>query len=78
MGRDVFLRLAVEADVIVDSCEPKYLDSLGLGYDDVSQVSPSIIFATISPFGQDAPYSDLCGYGHDCPCFWGACVEQRV
>ena len=58
VGRDVFLRLAVEADVIVDSCEPKYLDSLGLGYDDVSQVSPSIIFATISPFGQDAPYSD--------------------
>ena len=59
MGRDVFLRLAVEADVIVDSCEPKYLDSLGLGYDDVSQVSPSIIFAAISPFGQDAPYSDF-------------------
>ena len=45
--------------MIVDSCEPKYLDSLGLGYDDVSQVSPSIIFAAISPFGQDAPYSDF-------------------
>ena len=59
MGRDVFLRLAVEADVVVDSCAPKYLDSLGLGYDDVSQVSPSIIFAAISPFGQDAPYSDF-------------------
>ena len=59
IGRDVFLRLAVEADVIVDSCEPKYLDSLGLGYDDVSQVSPSIIFAAISPFGQDAPYSNF-------------------
>ena len=71
IGRDVFLRLAVEADVVVDSCAPKYLDSLGLGYDDVSQVSPSIIFAAISPFGQDSPVQRLCGDGLDCPCFWG-------
>lgn len=57
-GRDLFLRLAKGADVIIDSSEPRYLDSLGLGYERVSEVVPDIIFASVSPFGQDAPYSD--------------------
>ena len=57
-GRDLFLRLAAGADVIIDSSEPKYMDSLGLGYERVSEVTPDIIFAAVSPFGQDAPYSD--------------------
>lgn len=58
MGRELFLRLAAQADVIIDSSEPKYLDSLGLGYERVSEVAPDIVFAAVSPFGQDAPYSD--------------------
>lgn len=58
-GRALFLRLAATADVIIDSSPPKRLDSLGVGYDAVSQASPQIIVASISPFGQDAPYSDL-------------------
>ena len=57
-GRDLFLRLAGQADAVIDSSPPKYLDSLGLGYARVSEVAPDIIFAAISPFGQDAPYSD--------------------
>ena len=56
-GRDLFLRLTEEADVIIDSSESRYLDSLGLDYDRVSEVAPDIIFASISPFGQNAPYS---------------------
>lgn len=56
-GRSLFLQLAEEADVIIDSSEPRHLDSLGLGYCQVSEVAPDIIFASISPFGQDAPYS---------------------
>ena len=58
-GRSLFLRLAAAADVIIDSGPPKRLDSLGVGYAAVSQASPQIIMASISPFGQDAPYSDL-------------------
>ena len=57
-GRDIFLRLAEQADVIIDSSKPRWLDSLGLGYERISKVAPDIIFASISPFGQDAPYSD--------------------
>ena len=57
-GRDLFLRLAAGADVVIDSAPPKYLDSLGLGYERVSEVAPSVIFAAVSPFGQDAPFSE--------------------
>ncbi len=57
-GRDLFLRLAEGADVVIDSSAPKYLDSLGLGYERVSEVAPDIIFAAVSPFGQDAPFSE--------------------
>ena len=57
-GRDLFLRLAENADVVIDSNPPQYLDSLGLGYERVSQVAPGIVFAAISPFGQNAPYWD--------------------
>ena len=50
-GIDLFLRLAKNADVVIDSNPPQYLDSLGLGYERVSQVAPGIVFAAISPFG---------------------------
>ena len=57
-GRDLFLRLAEGADVVINSCSPKYLDSLGLGYERVSEVAPDIIYTAVSPFGQDAPFSE--------------------
>lgn len=57
-GHSLFLRLAARADVIIDSSAPKHLDALGLGYKQVSELAPGIIYAAISPFGQDAPYSD--------------------
>ena len=57
-GRDLFLRLVENADVVIDSSPPQYLDSLGLGYERVSQVASGIVFAAISPFGQNAPYWD--------------------
>lgn len=57
-GRDAFLRLAATADVVIDGGAPKRLDGLGIGYAAVSRVAPGIVMAAISPFGQDAPYSE--------------------
>ncbi|MCH7626493.1 MAG: CoA transferase [Chloroflexi bacterium] len=56
-GRRLFRELATSADVIVDSFPPGLLDGLGVGYQAISQIRPSIIMAAISPFGQDMPYS---------------------
>ena len=57
-GREVFERLIARADVLVDGAPAGHLESLGLGYSDVRRVSPSIVMASITPFGQDGPYSD--------------------
>jgi crotonobetainyl-CoA:carnitine CoA-transferase CaiB-like acyl-CoA transferase len=42
----------------VESYDPGYLDSLGLGYADLERVKPDIILTSITPFGQSGPYSD--------------------
>ena len=57
-GREVFERLIARADVLVDGAPAGHLASLGLGYSDVRQTSQSIVMASITPFGQDGPYSD--------------------
>ena len=57
-GRDVFERLIARADVLVDGAPAGHLESLSLGFADVRRTSPSIVMASITPFGQDEPYSD--------------------
>jgi len=57
-GRDLLLRLARSADFLVESFRPGFLDSLGLGYEDLRIVNPHLIYVSITPFGQDGPYRD--------------------
>jgi len=45
----------------VESSPPGHLDSLGLGYADLEQLNPSLIMTSITPFGQDGPYSQYLG-----------------
>ena len=58
MGRDIALRLAAEADVVVENFSPRVMPSLGLGYDAISAVNPDVIMVSISNFGQTGPYRD--------------------
>jgi crotonobetainyl-CoA:carnitine CoA-transferase CaiB-like acyl-CoA transferase len=60
-GRCILRRLAQDADVIVESFRPGYLSSLGLGYDDLQQLNPGLVMTSITPFGQDGPYSQYQG-----------------
>lgn len=55
-GRQLFKRLAAKADVVIESFSPGYMDSLGLGYEALSKLK-NLVFTSISPFGQDGPYS---------------------
>lgn len=57
-GREVFQRLAPTADVVIDSLAPGYLDALGIGYEGLRAVVPTIVMAAITPFGQGGPYRD--------------------
>lgn len=57
-GQDIFRRLVRSADFVLESFPPGYMDSLSLGYSSLQEINPRIIFASITPFGQDGPYKD--------------------
>jgi len=61
-GRDVFMRLAAKADVIVENFRPDVKDRLGIGYEAVRKINKRIVYASISGFGQDGPYRDRPGF----------------
>ena len=54
-GKDVFLRLAEKADVVMENFTPGTMESLGLGYDVLSARNPRLIYAATSGFGQTGP-----------------------
>ena len=60
-GREVALRLAETADVIVENFRPGVMTRLGLGYEDVKAINPGIIYASGSGYGSNGPYSHLPG-----------------
>jgi crotonobetainyl-CoA:carnitine CoA-transferase CaiB-like acyl-CoA transferase len=61
-GRAVFMALAKRADVVVENYRPDVKQRLGIAYDDVKAVNPRIVYASISGFGQDGPYSKRPGF----------------
>jgi formyl-CoA transferase len=61
-GRDIFLKLAARADVIVQNFRPSTFDKWGIGYDHCRQVKPDIVYVSISGFGQFGPDHDRVGY----------------
>ena len=56
-GRALLLRLVGTADFLVESSLPGYMQSLGLDYDSLQAVNPGLVMVSITPFGQDGPYS---------------------
>ncbi|NWG75782.1 MAG: CoA transferase, partial [Rubrivivax sp.] len=57
-GQQILTRLAQTADFILESFAPGYLDDLGIGYMELSQVNPRLVMTSITPFGQTGPYRD--------------------
>ena len=54
---EVVHRLIQDADVLAENFRPGYLDSIGLGYDDLKQVNPQLIYATNSGFGPEGEWA---------------------
>ena len=55
-------RLAAISDVVIENYKPGDLSRRGLGYDDIRNVKPDIVWCAISGFGQTGPYADRTGY----------------
>jgi len=54
-GKEIFLKLAESADVLVENFRPGVMERLGLGYDTLKEINPGLIYCAISGFGQTGP-----------------------
>ena len=57
-GRDIFFRLARDADVVVENFRSDVKYRLGIDYEKVRRVNPRTVYGSISGFGQDGPYGN--------------------
>ncbi len=62
-GRAVFLDLVRGADAVVEAMRPGGLARRGLGFEELRDVNPRIVFCTISGYGMTGPYRDLPSHG---------------
>ncbi|MEV6418870.1 CoA transferase [Streptomyces sp. NPDC051662] len=62
-GRDLLLRLAAGADVIIENFRPGTLEKWGLGWDELSTANPRLVLTRVTGFGQFGPYSHRPGFG---------------
>jgi alpha-methylacyl-CoA racemase len=62
-GAEVLLRLARDADVLLESFRPGVLDRLGVGYERLREENPALVYCAITGYGQDGPLRDR--RGHD-------------
>jgi formyl-CoA transferase len=61
--RDVLLKLAARADVLVENLRAGQLERLNIGPDVLHAVNPRLVIARISGYGQDGPYRDKPAFG---------------
>ncbi len=79
-GKEVFLRLAEKADVVIESYRPGVAARLGIGYEDVSKRNPGIVYCSTTGYGQEGPASKWAGHDLNYLAVAGflACSEPRA
>jgi formyl-CoA transferase len=61
-GAAALRKLAETADVFVENYRPGSLDRMGLGYAQLAELNPRLIYCSVSGFGLDGPYRDRGGF----------------
>ena len=61
-GRALLLRMAQEADVVVENFKTGGLKQYGLDYASLKALNPRLVYCSITGFGQDGPYAERAGY----------------
>lgn len=61
-GKEIFLKLVKNADVVCENFRVGTMERMGLGYEELEKVNPKLIYASISGFGLEGPLSDRPAY----------------
>lgn len=63
-GQEIVRRLVADTDIVFENYKKGTLDRYGLGYQDLKEINPRIIYCSITGFGQTGPYSPRAGYDY--------------
>jgi crotonobetainyl-CoA:carnitine CoA-transferase CaiB-like acyl-CoA transferase len=61
-GREILYRLVRKADVLLEGYRPGVTKKMRIDHDTLEEINPSLIYCSISGFGQDGPYSRRPGH----------------
>ncbi len=61
-GKEIFKKMAADADVILESFRPGVMERLGLGYDEIVKMNKGIVYCSLTGYGQTGPYRNLPGH----------------
>lgn len=61
-GKDVFIKMVEETDILLENFRPGVMEKLGLSYEELKKINPRLIMASVSGFGQNGPYRERAGY----------------
>jgi formyl-CoA transferase len=61
-GQKIVRDLATQSDIVIENFKLGTLEKLGLGYEQLREINPRLIFCSISGYGPDGPYADRPGY----------------
>ncbi len=61
-GKKILYRLAEQCDVLLENFRPSVTDKLGVDFESIHEINPSIVYCSISGFGQTGPYRDWPAY----------------
>ncbi len=62
LGKEIFLRLLNEYDILIEGFRPGVMDRLDLSYDILKKRQPRLIYAALTGFGQSGPWRDKSGH----------------
>lgn len=60
-GARIARELVASADILVENHDPGWMAARGLGYDDVRELNPGLVYVSVTPFGQTGPYAGYLG-----------------
>jgi crotonobetainyl-CoA:carnitine CoA-transferase CaiB-like acyl-CoA transferase len=61
-GKEIFIKLVKQSDIVIENYRPGVMEKLGLGYEELNKINPGIVYGCISGFGHTGPYSKRAGY----------------
>lgn len=61
-SKEVIKALVKDFDIVLEQFRPGVMDRLGVGYEDLKKINPSLIYCSITGYGQTGPYKDRAGH----------------